>query len=180
MKKDKPERKVAANPARGIVATTLPAKMERTEFLKRLMAIPTPDRDMGGGGAAAVGGNGVTSTGGTGGAGRATSITGTSVTYAGGGGGSGDTPGSGGTGGGGGGAGGSATAGTANRGGGGGGFYYGASGTSQSGGSGIVILRYLTAEGTITIGAGLTGSTATDGSYKVTTITAGTGTVSWA
>jgi hypothetical protein len=48
MKKDKPERKVAANPARGIVATTLPAKMERTEFLKRLMAIPTPDRDMGG------------------------------------------------------------------------------------------------------------------------------------
>ena len=54
MKKDKPERKVAANPARGIVATTLPAKMERTEFLKRLMAIPTPDRDMGGGGAAAA------------------------------------------------------------------------------------------------------------------------------
>jgi hypothetical protein len=48
MKKDKPERKIAANPAKGIVATTLPAKMERTEFLKRLMAIPTPDRDMGG------------------------------------------------------------------------------------------------------------------------------------
>ena len=43
MKRDKPERKVAANPARGIVATTLPAKMERTEFLKRLMAIPTPE-----------------------------------------------------------------------------------------------------------------------------------------
>jgi hypothetical protein len=34
--------------------------------------------------------------------------------------------------------------------------------------------------GTITIGAGLTGSTATDGSHKVTTITAGTGNVSWA
>jgi hypothetical protein len=34
MKKDKPERT--------IMATTLPAKMERTEFLKRLMAIPTP------------------------------------------------------------------------------------------------------------------------------------------
>jgi hypothetical protein len=34
--------------------------------------------------------------------------------------------------------------------------------------------------GTITIGAGLTGSTATDGSFKVTTITAGTGNVSWA
>ena len=48
MKKDKPERKIAANPAKGIVATTLPAKMERTEFLKRLAAIPTPDRDIGG------------------------------------------------------------------------------------------------------------------------------------
>lgn len=48
MKKDRPERKIAANPAKGIVATTLPAKMERTEFLKRLEAIPTPDRDMGG------------------------------------------------------------------------------------------------------------------------------------
>jgi len=45
MKKDKPERKIEANPAKGIVATTLPAKMERTEFLKRLMAIPTPDRE---------------------------------------------------------------------------------------------------------------------------------------
>jgi len=45
MKKDKPERQIAANPAKGIVATKLPAKMERTEFLKRLAAIPTPDRD---------------------------------------------------------------------------------------------------------------------------------------
>jgi hypothetical protein len=44
----------------------------------------------------------------------------------------------------------------------------------------VVILRFPTAAGTITIGAGLTGSTATDGSYKVTTITAGTGNVSWA
>jgi 60 kDa SS-A/Ro ribonucleoprotein len=42
MKKDKPERKIEANPAKGIVATTLPAKMERSEFLARLMAIPTP------------------------------------------------------------------------------------------------------------------------------------------
>jgi hypothetical protein len=48
MKKDKPERKIEANPAKGIVATTLPAKMERTEFLKRLMAIPTPDKDVAG------------------------------------------------------------------------------------------------------------------------------------
>ena len=47
------------------------------------------------------------------------------------------------------------------------------------GGSGVVILKYLTADGTITIGAGLTGSTATSGAYKITTITAGTGNVSW-
>jgi hypothetical protein len=32
----------------------------------------------------------------------------------------------------------------------------------------------------ITIGAGLTGSTATDGSFKVTSITAGAGNVSFA
>ena len=48
-----------------------------------------------------------------------------------------------------------------------------------TGGSGVVILRYPDSF-TITIGAGLTGSTATDGSFKVTTITAGTGNVSWA
>jgi hypothetical protein len=42
MKKDKPERQIRANPAKGIVETILPAKMERTEFLKRLAAIPTP------------------------------------------------------------------------------------------------------------------------------------------
>jgi hypothetical protein len=48
-----------------------------------------------------------------------------------------------------------------------------------SGGSGIVILSYPSAR-TITIGAGLTGSTATVGANKVTTITAGTGNVSWA
>jgi hypothetical protein len=33
---------------------------------------------------------------------------------------------------------------------------------------------------TITIGAGLTGTTSTVGSKKITTITAGTGQVSWA
>jgi hypothetical protein len=47
------------------------------------------------------------------------------------------------------------------------------------GGSGIVVLRYNSAY-TITIGAGLTGSTTTVGSDKVTTITAGSGNVSWA
>jgi hypothetical protein len=39
-------------------------------------------------------------------------------------------------------------------------------------------LRYST-DYTITIGAGLTGSTTTVGSNKVTTITAGTGSVQW-
>jgi hypothetical protein len=42
----------------------------------------------------------------------------------------------------------------------------------------VVILKY-PADYTITIGAGLTGSTATSGGNKVTTITAGTGNVSW-
>ena len=45
MKKDKPERMIEANPSKGVMATTLPAKMERTEFLKRLAAIPTPNKD---------------------------------------------------------------------------------------------------------------------------------------
>jgi hypothetical protein len=48
-----------------------------------------------------------------------------------------------------------------------------------TGGSGLVILRY-PASLTITIGAGLTGSTSTVGANKVTTITQGTGNVSWA
>jgi hypothetical protein len=42
-----------------------------------------------------------------------------------------------------------------------------------------VIFRYPAAF-TIFIGAGLTGSTATDGAFRVTTITAGAGIVSWA
>jgi hypothetical protein len=48
-----------------------------------------------------------------------------------------------------------------------------------NGGSGVVILRYPAAY-TITIGSGLTGSTSTVGENKVTTITAGTGNISWA
>jgi hypothetical protein len=43
----------------------------------------------------------------------------------------------------------------------------------------VVILSY-PATVTITLGAGLSGSTATVGDNKVTTITSGTGTVSWA
>jgi hypothetical protein len=71
----------------------------------------------------------------------------------------------------------SPTSGATNTGSGGGGS--GGNNTSGAGGSGIVILRYPAAY-TITIGAGLTGSTATVGTNKVTTITAGTGNVSWA
>ena len=137
--------------------------------------IPTGGSPGGGSGAGA---------GGAGGTGSYYSITGTGTYYGGGGGGGvayGASPGgSGGAGGGGYGAtdyypGGS---GGANTGGGGGGSsglnYY-----NGGGGSGIIIFRYPSAK-TITLGAGLTGSTATDGSYKVTTITAGTGNVSWA
>jgi hypothetical protein len=69
-----------------------------------------------------------------------------------------------------------------NTGGGGGGGNSGlSSGGSDggAGGSGVVILSYPSGR-TITIGAGLTGTTATVGSLKITTITAGTGNVSWA
>jgi hypothetical protein len=140
-------------------------------------------KSSGGGGAGAVGGNGGSGSAGAGGAGVATSISGTSTTYAGGGGGGANSgAGAGGSGGGGAGSNGTNVAGisgTANTGGGGGGGST-SGGDGGSGGSGIVILRYLTTDGTITIGAGLTGSTATDGSHKVTTLTAGTGNVSWA
>jgi hypothetical protein len=51
--------------------------------------------------------------------------------------------------------------------------------TGGNGASGVVILKYPAAF-TITIGAGLTGSTATEGTNKITTITNGTGNVSWA
>ena len=48
----------------------------------------------------------------------------------------------------------------------------------RNGGSGVVILRYPN-EYTVTIGSGLTGTTATDGSDKVTTFTTGTGTITF-
>ena len=50
--------------------------------------------------------------------------------------------------------------------------------TGGSGGSGIVIVRYPNTY-TISVGAGLTSSTATDGSDKVTSFTAGTDTISF-
>jgi hypothetical protein len=146
----------------------------------------------GGGGAGQVGATGAQAgygspRGGAGGNGLASTITGTSVTRAGGGGGNGSSqaseganPGAGGSGGGGAGSssnfqyihhhggGVSAVAGSANTGSGGGG----------GGGSGVVILRYDSAK-SISLGAGLTGSTSVSGGNKVTTITAGTGNVSW-
>ena len=72
--------------------------------------------------------------------------------------------------------------GTTNRGGGGGGARsnYGGGRLVGYGGSGIVILKYPDSR-TITIGAGLTGTTAPPaGGFKVTTITQGTGNVSFA
>ena len=72
-----------------------------------------------------------------------------------------------------------ANAGTANTGSGGsGGMGSANSVASGAGGSGVVILSYSNVY-RITIGAGLTGSTVTSGSDKITTVTAGTGTVSF-
>tara|TARA_R100000655_G_scaffold25777_5_gene52859 strand:+ start:510 stop:1514 length:1005 start_codon:yes stop_codon:yes gene_type:complete len=136
----------------------------------------------GGGGGAAEAGN--TDAAGHGGDGVAVSITGASVTYAGGGGGSRNdsTVSPGGDGGGGSGATqglpSSGTAATVNTGGGGGAGGGGTPTTGGAGGSGIVILRYPNTF-TISVGSGLTSSTATDGGDKVTSFTAGTDTVSF-
>jgi len=137
--------------------------------------------DGGGGGAGAQGGNGVWHRGGDGGNGLTTNITGSAVTYAGGGGGGGNNTADG-HGNGGAGSGsrgrndtggvGPGTGAPANSGGGGGGAYWG------TGGSGIVLIRY-PASRTIVPSAGLTTSTSTVGANKVTTITAGAGTVSF-
>jgi len=67
------------------------------------------------------------------------------------------------------------TDGAANTGTGGGG---GSGNAGGDGGSGVVILRYPSTK-TLTVGSGLTSSTATVGSDKVTTFTAGTGTVTF-
>jgi len=138
----------------------------------------------GGGGAAAVGSAATSGNGGDGGAGLSSSITGSATSYAGGGGGAGySSGGSGGAGGGSAGSnnsGGTASAATVNTGGGGGGSTTAnnsANNPGGAGGSGVVILRY-PSDYTISQ-TGLTLTTATDGDDKVTTITAGTGTVSW-
>jgi hypothetical protein len=118
----------------------------------------------GGGGASAVGATGVSGTVAAGGAGVSSSITGSSVTYATGGDGRGYFTGG--------------SDASANTGDGGDGGKTLSPYGGGNGGSGIVILRY-SSSFTITLGAGLTGTTATVGSNKVTSITAGTGTVSW-
>jgi len=74
-----------------------------------------------------------------------------------------------------------AQGGATNTGGGGGGASYNNYGSwngGGAGGSGVVIIRYSNIY-TITIGAGLTGTTTTDGSDKITTFTAGTGNISF-
>ena len=68
--------------------------------------------------------------------------------------------------------------GTVNTGGGGGGYGPNSPAGGAAGGSGIVILRYPNTF-TITVGSGLTSSTATDGSDKVTSFTAGTDSISF-
>ena len=115
----------------------------------------------GGGGAGGVGGNGSNTAGGNGGNGTQSSISGTPTYYAGGGGGAsnsgGATNGQGGLGGGG--TAGS-SAGTANTGGGG--------GSGFAGGSGIVILRYLTADPPVLPSGG---TITTSGAYTIHTFT---------
>jgi hypothetical protein len=149
-----------------------------------------PYAGAGGGGAGAVGsdasGSGMV---GNGGVGLSSSITGTAVFRGGGGGGApwdssnvgNANQGQGGNGGG----GDSDTRytsgtnqpGTANTGGGGGGAAW-HSVAGGAGGSGVVILRYPNTK-TISIGSGLTGTTTTVGSDKVTTFTAGDGTITF-
>lgn len=127
----------------------------------------------GGGGASQVGQSGANDDAAqNGGDGLAVAITGTSVYYAGGG--AGNGTGVGGAGGG----GNHQTNGTNNTGGGGGGSY--SSQTAGNGGSGVVILRYpntFTISETTSGGNVLSFTTATDGSDKVTTFTAGDGTI---
>jgi len=139
----------------------------------------------GGGGAGANGSSGSSTVGGNGGSGLSNNITGTAVGRGGGGGGGAASPNVAGTASDGGGAGRNnrtaATAGTVNTGGGGGGGgYLLGFGAGGAGGSGLVVLRYPDTL-TITVGVGLTGTTpAAANGFKYTSITAGTGTVSWA
>jgi len=158
------------------------------------------DAGGGGGGAGGAGANATDFNGGAGGVGLVSNIitttlastysvgevSGSSVYFAGGGGGAAEAPGSIGSGGLGGGgdaayAAGGATgqSGAANSGGGGGGAGGANNNTGGNGGSGVTILRYPSSR-TLSIDPGLTSTTSVVGSDKVTIVTAGTGTVSWA
>jgi hypothetical protein len=138
----------------------------------------------GGGGAGQAGSIGPAggSPGGKGGDGISSSITGTATFRAGGGGGGtvNGTNGAGGAGGGAGGGGPTGASAAANTGGGGGGSTFASNQAfpSGSGGSGVVIIRYPSAN-TLNVGAGLSANAPiTVGANKVTVITSGTGTVS--
>jgi hypothetical protein len=145
----------------------------------------------GGGGAGGAGANAIASNGGAGGIGLSNSISGTATYYAGGGGGCSDSSNPSAAGGlGGGGKGGSNSsshrpvAGQTNTGGGGGGArdqgVNGANGADYAGagGSGIVILSY-SSNYTASFSGGLTASTTTSGLYRISTVTAGSGTVTF-
>lgn len=140
-----------------------------------------------GGGASAAGGGSGSTGDSPGGAGVLSSITGSAANRSGGGGGGRDNHFNGGTSAGGAGGGGQGRSnnvgsnGTTNSGGGAGGggtLSFGQSWRGGAGGSGIVILRYPDIY-SIGVGAGLSATTATDGSFKVTTFTSGTGNVSF-
>ena len=64
--------------------------------------------------------------------------------------------------------------------GGGGGGGTGANVSGSAGGSGIVVLKYLTKEATITVGGSLTSSSTTSGEFTIVTFTAGSDTISFA
>jgi len=128
------------------------------------------DTNAGGGGSfAGVGSNGLSTAGGNGGAASTNAYNGVSTSYSGGGGGGGSvTGGTAGTNAGNGGGNTTGSNATANRGGGGGGSY--AANASGAGGSGRVIIRYLTANATgLTITSTGSPTTGTDGSYSFLT-----------
>lgn len=146
----------------------------------------------GGGGASAAGGNisgsGATWVAGNGGNGLPSSITGTATTYAGGGGGGAYnysgysfSPGTGGTGGGGNGSNSTnGSNGTDSLGGGGGGGNSRTTSTGGRGGSGVVILRYATADVASYTSTGLTPTETTDGTDTILSFTTvGTGTITF-
>lgn len=137
----------------------------------------------GGGGASEVGVSpSVSGVSGDGGDGLQNNIDGLNLYYAGGGGGSANHTYNGAGGNGGGGTGGTnsiqAIAGTDGRGGGGGGGAY--DNTGRAGGNGVVIIRYVTSNATLTIGGGLTHSSTTIGSETIVTFTAGSDNISFA